>query len=528
MTRSPRPRRRWPAALAVPAITLALALGVGLLTPPTARAADRALLIGIDDYQFDALDLPPHSSTRDAHALADLARDHMGFPADGIRVLENQEATHDGILRAIDTWLIQGTRPGDRVMLAYSGHGTHMDDDNNDEADGQDEALVPWDTGLDPATGRPVNLLRDDLLHQRLAMLADRDVLVLVDSCHSGTMTRASTDPDDPDRVITRDAIGLREALMRAGVSMGTNETGGRTRAAGPTTSGADGDGLVPIESMSHARVFSASAAHEVAYVDPRLTPEQGVFTRALIAAVAEGAADSNKNGILSNAEVLMYLRRESQRFCRRTRQCPSLTPTLETASALIGRDFRSGAKASDREQATTDRLAAPPSADLTLSIEPTDTARLGDHVRFHVTSSIDGHLVVLDMNAAGEVVQLYPNMFSRAAGDANTIGAGQTITIPDESYGFVFQAQPPVGQGTLVAIVSSAPLVLDGLLEENNQLGTIADPDAYVDRLAAALLAGGAAPAEGGGASTGTTGKPSSGGGLSWGYTTAAYAIEP
>jgi len=488
---------------------------------PPASAADRGLFIGIDDYEFDALDLPPDSSTRDARALAELARDHLGFSAESIRVLENRDASHDGILDAIETWLIQGTGPGDRVILAYSGHGTHIDDDGTDEEDGQDEALVPWDTALDEATGKPVNLLRDDDLERQLAQLQDRDVLVLVDSCHSGTITRASPDPNDPDRVITRDAVGLRLAMMRAsgGTLPGTVPTA-RTRSVGSTRGGGARDGLVPIETGGRVRVFAAAAADEAAYVDPKVTPEQGVFTRALIEGVGEGAADTNGNGVLSNAEVLMYLRRQSHRFCRSTRQCSSLTPTLETASAMIGRDFRTGAMADDRQQATTDRLAATPSADISLDILPGRTVHLGDSVTFQVRSSIDGHLVVLDMNAAGEVVQLFPNRFSEATGGAATIRTGVPVTIPDASYGFSFEAQPPTGRGSLVAIVSSRRLDLGGLLRENGDLGAIADPDAYVDRLAVALLAGGVAPESANGGPSGDS--------LSWGYATATYLIEP
>lgn len=63
------------------------------------------------------------------------------------------------------------------------GHGTKLRDDNSDEADGYDEALVPRDF-------QENGMIRDDDLYEILVKdLADGVHLVsLMDCCHSGTM----------------------------------------------------------------------------------------------------------------------------------------------------------------------------------------------------------------------------------------------------------------------------------------------------------------------------------------------------
>jgi len=486
------------------AMILAAGAGLsGLLGGADAWAGDRALLVGIDDYQMDGLDLPPDSSTLDARNMKALAIDHLGYPPEGVKLLLNEDASYDGILKAIDDWLIAGTKPGDRVMFTYSGHGYYVDDEDGDEEDGRDEVLVPWDAGQG-ASGDFINLLPDDELHERFARLTDRESLVLIDSCHSGTVTR-SLNP--ATQRATRNAPALRRASM---TTSGTRSMmGGATRGDANLPPDANAGSFVPIASMTSARVFTAAAASEVAWVDVRAVPEQGVFTSRLIKAVAEGAADSNGNGIISNAEVLMYLRGESEAFCGTNPDCESLTPTLETSEDLIARDFRTGERAASTSSGAVDGLGKP-TANLALRIEPGTQVRLGDTVTFAAESSIDGYLVVLDINAAEEVTQLFPNRFT---GGSNRVSRGQTIRIPDRQYGFVFEAVPPVGEGVVVAVISSEPVAPEALLAHRD-LATISDPQSYLDRLGVAMVDAW---------STREQGKP-----VEWGYVTARYSIAP
>lgn len=83
--------------------------------------------------------------------------------------------------------LVSDTGRDDVSVITYSGHGTWVPDDDGDEVDGRDEALCPHDTNQG-------NILTDDELYD---ILGDRKrgarIIVISDSCHSGTVARACT-----------------------------------------------------------------------------------------------------------------------------------------------------------------------------------------------------------------------------------------------------------------------------------------------------------------------------------------------
>jgi hypothetical protein len=74
----------------------------------------------------------------------------------------------------------QTLKSGDIFLLTYSGHGGQLPDMNNDEPDGQDETWCLYD-------GEMV----DDELYALWGKFAPGvRILVLSDSCHSGTVTK--------------------------------------------------------------------------------------------------------------------------------------------------------------------------------------------------------------------------------------------------------------------------------------------------------------------------------------------------
>ncbi len=122
---------------------------------------------------------------------------HHGFAEEHIAVLLNEEATKSGINKALNS-LYEKAGPKDIVVIHYSGHGQQITDDNGDEIDGYDEALVPYDAqkGFMVGVYEGENHIRDDdfgvYLEKLQAKLGeDGNVLVIIDACHSGTATRS-------------------------------------------------------------------------------------------------------------------------------------------------------------------------------------------------------------------------------------------------------------------------------------------------------------------------------------------------
>ncbi len=161
----------------------------------SAQTRSRALLIGISEYDSSSGWNPLHSAN-DLKMIREvlLARDLK--PGD-ILTLEDRQATRTGIVTALAK-LTDECLPGDRVFIHFSGHGQRMQDQNGDEPDGFDEALVPWDAGKSYEKGvyEGENHLSDDVLAKlfdalRMKLGPEGSVLFTVDACFSGGISRS-------------------------------------------------------------------------------------------------------------------------------------------------------------------------------------------------------------------------------------------------------------------------------------------------------------------------------------------------
>ena len=147
-----------------------------------------ALCIGINNSPGTHMDLA--GCVNDAQDwAAELST--RGFT---VATLLDDQATKAAMVAGFKS-AIGGAASGDIVVISYSGHGTYVPDTNGDEVDGLDEALCPYDIQTANAP------FIDDEIH---ALFAARQpgvrLLLIADSCHSGTVTRAAApDPDAGD-----------------------------------------------------------------------------------------------------------------------------------------------------------------------------------------------------------------------------------------------------------------------------------------------------------------------------------------
>ena len=162
----------------------ALLIAAGLSLP--AAAEDRALFVGVGAYQNGINPLP--GIDMDVENMKVVAR-KLGFTDAQMKTLMDKDATHDAIHKSIVAWLTDGVSAKDRVFFYYSGHGTRVRDQDGDEADGFDEAIVPVDTRR--GENGPENLMLDDELGPLLAAIPAGRVYAFIDACHSGTLTRS-------------------------------------------------------------------------------------------------------------------------------------------------------------------------------------------------------------------------------------------------------------------------------------------------------------------------------------------------
>jgi uncharacterized caspase-like protein len=151
--------------------------------------AKRAFLVGINRYQIPGADL--RGCVNDVKDLSAALIEFHGFKKGDITVVTDLAATKKTMQAGIKA-LIRDSKKGDVALIHYSGHGSNVPDDNNDEADGRDEILCPTDLDWDDP-------LRDDWLRTALdGVKAGVNLTVIMDCCHSGTNTRAIVPPDAP------------------------------------------------------------------------------------------------------------------------------------------------------------------------------------------------------------------------------------------------------------------------------------------------------------------------------------------
>jgi hypothetical protein len=208
-------------------------------------------------------------------------------------------------------------------------------------------------------------------------------------------------------------------------------------------------------------------------------------------------------------------VKKQSQAYCALQTQCQALDPQLEVNYALLGAsavkpdtatpqydqpqtggdtpqtpDYgkveevkventqQTAYVATNPVDAVGDILGKPQTGDVTVALSA-DSLKNGDVFRITVTSSTGGHLILYDVDKDGKATQIFPN---EAAQKITPLSANAPLTIPDDYYGFDFEAEGP-SENLLLAIVVSDDVDLTkvapnayGLTKELDARTTIAD----------------------------------------------------
>ncbi|CAN7525087.1 caspase family protein [Pararhizobium sp. LjRoot255] len=442
-----------------------------------AKAEDRALLVGIGTYESLPEDMHLHGPKNDVKAIEALLTGTLSFRPEAIRVLTDDKASREAILSSVNDWLIAGTAPGDRIYFYFSGHGLQVKDVSKDEEDGMDEALSTYDIKAGEADW--TNVILDDDLEVLLEKMKGRAVTLVIDACHSGTISRAlSADRlsgTSGARYLPRPFAKASKVTRGLRIDLGVIDKPAELTAGGVTA-------------------WSAAAPYQVAWDDVRLPIEDrhGVFTSAYVAGYKPSESDGNSNGLVSNAELFQYVTTKSKDYCSAQENCDNLDPQLESVPDTLGTSVAkpepykteqtatvAGQQQSKPEpvyqEAKIDAGAAPvyvdanpvaaigdiigkaDTGDVTVSLDTGPALKKGQAFKVSVTSKYDGHLVLLDVNDQGVATQIFPNEMAQKI---TPLSAGSTLIIPDDYYGFDFEADGS-GENVLVAIVVSDDLDL-------------------------------------------------------------------
>jgi len=233
-----------------------------------------AVIIGVEQYRqgLAAVEFASH----DARIMREYLTKSLGYREDNVVTLVNEQAAKSDIEKYIERWLPNHVQGDASVLVYYSGHGAP-------NPTTQESFLVPYDG--DP-TFLEVTGYSLKRLYGQLGKLPAKTVLVLLDSCFSGTGQRS---------VIAK---GLRPTMINV---------------ENPLLAGQN---MIVLTAGTGAQ--TSSTYHQKSH---------GLFTYFLLKGL-QGAADINHDKKIDIAELYAYLKPQVQGVARRdfnNEQAPQL-----------------------------------------------------------------------------------------------------------------------------------------------------------------------------------------------------------
>ena len=214
-----------------------------------------ALIVGVNDYQ-NVRDL--NYAVEDALAMKNIFINTYGFPRSNVRVLINGEATQSNIMKGLSE-LVKSVGDNDRVVFYFAGHGETA----TLGIEGGDMGfLIPVDGDVEDLYLTAIPM---DELKRISSWSKAKHMLFLVDACYGGlaAMNTRAINTKSPNYIdkISKD---ISRQIITAG---GKEEK-----------------------------------------VQERDDWEHSAFTKNLISGLRENRADYNEDGIITGAEIGMYV----------------------------------------------------------------------------------------------------------------------------------------------------------------------------------------------------------------------------
>jgi WD40 repeat protein len=247
------------------------------------------LTIGISAYNEDhAKNLRLHYADRDAHDLASaiVSTQEGLYSHVTAQSLLDKDANRGGVLRALQTLRTEMERGGgnDLAVVHFSGHGAMVDGTLY---------LLPYETDARDAVGIKNTALSIDTLRGELLKLAEHGrVLVLLDACHSGAIAQDGS------------AQAIDSAALRSGPA------------------------------AANVTVLTSSSGREVSFEDDKW--QHGAFTRALLDALNDPAADTDHIGLINPNALAHYVARHVASLTG-GKQTPDMEVRFDTTVFAVG-----------------------------------------------------------------------------------------------------------------------------------------------------------------------------------------------
>ena len=404
-----------------------------------ALADNYALIMTIGDYHGGPVPLTGVKS--DAKSARQIALS-MGVPEGNIMSFHDHQLTLDGMRKVFDDFEAT-VRDNDQVFVYFSGHG--------------ERALVrdPEPRCAEALVTVEGNALFDYELEGKLKKISAKAsrVVVFLDACHAGGATTRSLA-----------ATGYTPKFYAKGVVDDCQKP------VNLLTRGITAGAKTPGSGANNFAYIAAARDNEVAFDNPQ---KGGIATRSWVACINGAARDGDGSGGLSAEEI---------RNCAQAKIDTEFKGRKDIAAshiAITGNSnmvlaFNEKAGAAPATAAGTAKSSNPVSniavvnALATLrdiyngrddrrvvTLQPTKSMlKIGkDAFEFTLNSSHDGHVYVLQVGSDGSTFNV---LFPNTEDTSNTIRAGESLTLPRQTWRIVSQGPP--GRNQLLAIVADSP----------------------------------------------------------------------
>lgn len=374
-------------------ITLLGLASLSMGTPRSAKAADRAVVVGVNEYLqlSDGAGNHPNLNgpVNDARQISELLHNQYGFE---VTLLTNQGASKQGILDAIRT-----TPPAGRFVFYFAGHGYKdlkgkariLPSDANDRNDKQE--------------------ITASELNQAVKSVTAANKIVLLDSCFSGGMSRSfkgttKLHPKRHSRYFQPiNSMGSRDLVEANDADINSHLTD-------------------PVQSNEQICYFTASRQNEQAGEDYFPAQINGVFTHFLIEQLKGKPVRWSDLQTAVSAGVREFME---------DMQNPTITAGFVDQIAFgATEEAPPVAPHTCWDDYNADRADA---AKVRLELTPNQTSfKIKERFHMNVHTGMPGYLVLIERGTSGNINLLFPR--DRKI-DSAYVQRDQDVRIPADSH---------------------------------------------------------------------------------------------
>lgn len=179
--------------------------------PPPRPARRAALLVGVSKLKANNQYMERY--VNGIEVLSKAMLQHGGIEAGRMKTILGEDATRANIQEAITKWLPSVSQPGDVVFIYYVGHGGTVKNLDGTKPDGRDGFLTVYDNDIGRVNsqaeweeGMRRRCITDAMLARWIQELAGRQVVLLLYTCHGGSMV----DEDALVKFFSREAARVK------------------------------------------------------------------------------------------------------------------------------------------------------------------------------------------------------------------------------------------------------------------------------------------------------------------------------